>query len=167
MESPDVLIRPALKKEADLLSEIMFVSKFYWDYPEEYKIWWKEELTIKPEMLEQQDFYVAEIANEIAGFYSTIENAEDYYVGALLHPKGLWLENMFIHPKWIGKGIGNQMMHHLLTRCKENGIEKFCFYADPNATGFYEKYGGQMIGAYPSSIPERLLPLYELKIGSI
>lgn len=160
-----VKIRPAEPGEHKILSDIMFASKFYWDYPEELKVLWREELTITPEIMQQQDFFVAEITGKIAGFYSIVENKEDYYVGELFHPKGLWLENMFIHPKWIGQGIGHRLMAHLLKHCQETGIEKFCFYADPHATGFYERYGGRFIGAYPSSIPGRDLPLYELKIS--
>lgn len=158
-------IRPAIHTEIDRLSEIMFAAKFYWDYPEEYKKLWREELTITPEVFEAHDNFVAEVNAEIVGFYSTIENAEDYYLGKLFHPQGLWLENMFIDPRWIGRGIGKQLMLHLLERCRVAGIPKFCFYADPNATGFYEYFGGRFMGAYPSSIPGRHLPLYELMVN--
>ncbi len=160
-------IRPARPGEHEQLSDIMFASKFYWDYPEELKLLWREELTITPEIMQQQEFFVAEIDNAIAGFYSTVENKEDYYVGELFHPQGLWLENMFIHPDWIGKGIGHRLMLHLLERCQTSGITKFCFYADPHATGFYERYGGRFVAEYPSSVPGRNLPLYELKINAL
>lgn len=162
-----ITIRPALPGEHTQLSDIMFAAKFYWDYPEELKLLWRKELTITPEMLQEQDFFVAEVGSALAGFYSTVENKEDYYVGELFHPQGLWLENMFVHPDWIGQGFGHRLMQHLLKRCREAGIPKICFYADPHATGFYERYGGRFIGAYPSSVPGRNLPLYELKISAL
>ncbi|MDX1940281.1 MAG: GNAT family N-acetyltransferase [Saprospiraceae bacterium] len=160
----NVNIRTARLDEYQILTDIMFASKFYWDYPEEYKTLWREELTITPQTLQEQIFFVAEVENKIAGFYSITYNIKDYFVGKLFHPQGLWLENMFIHPSWIRKRIGHTLMEHLLSYCRLNNISKFCFYADPNATGFYERYGGQLLGYYPSPIPGRDLPLYELSV---
>ena len=49
-----------------------------------------------------------------------------------------------------------------MDQAARRGVAKLTIIADPNSTGFYEKFGAKRIGEYQSSIPARLIPIYEI-----
>ena len=63
----DVQIRRAKPDEAELLTEIAHAAKRHWGYPENWIEHWKEDLTITPEFIADNETYVAVNANEIVG----------------------------------------------------------------------------------------------------
>ncbi|MDP3481580.1 MAG: hypothetical protein Q8R88_17590, partial [Desulfoprunum sp.] len=64
------MIRSAQQDEAQLLTEISFAAKGYWNYPEEYYAIWKNELTITPEYIENNDILVYEHDGTAVGYYA-------------------------------------------------------------------------------------------------
>ncbi len=152
------MIRAAKLNEATALTRISFASKGYWNYPQEYFEIWKNELTITPSYIENNDVYIYESGNAIMGYYSVVNLHEDIDISGITIEKGFWLEHMFIEPSHIGKGLGSRLFHHLRKRCIDEGISELGILADPNARGFYEKMGCQYVGEYPSTIQNRTTP---------
>ncbi|MZP28643.1 GNAT family N-acetyltransferase [Heliobacterium undosum] len=160
----DVLIRKALPKESAIITEISFLSKQYWNYPKEYFEIWKDELTITAEYIERNIVFVAEVDGKIIGYESVVEVKEDFWAGNVFVQKGFWLEHMFIHPSYIGKGIGSKLIFFIKTFCREAGISSLNIFSDPYAKGFYEKMGAMYIRESPSSILGRTVSLFSLQV---
>ena len=149
----DIKIRPVSPKEADLLSQIAFTAKAHWGYPERWMELWKPQLTFSPEYFEQNEAWVAEVDGAAIAFY-TLEEKEG----------SAWLEDLWVSPEWMGRGIGNKLFSHALERSQERGYKILRLEADPNAMGFYEKMGMHKIGERRSEIDghQRVLPIMEL-----
>lgn len=158
------IIRAAKKDDAERLTSLSFLAKGYWKYPQEYFEIWREELTISPAYIDQNSVFVVERDGVIVGYYSIVELKKDISISGITIDKGFWLEHMFVHPSFIGTGIGTAMCMHLKAFCRTWGIERLCVLADPHARGFYEKMGCTYLKEYPSSIIGRTTPLLQLKM---
>ena len=132
----DIVIRPARDSEREILTEISFAAKRYWNYPEEYFAVWQEELTITAEYIQKNRVYVAEADGEIAGYFSLVKTENDFLAGETVTDDGYWLEHIFIRPQHIGKGFGRKLMNHLRVLCNDLGIDKVHILSDPHAAGF-------------------------------
>jgi len=100
-----ILINRANYTDSDILTEIAFLAKRHWNYPEEYYEIWKDELTITEKYIKQNIVYKAVYEDLIVGFYSIVENKSDFYSGEILVQKGFWLEHIFIRPDYHRFGI--------------------------------------------------------------
>jgi GNAT superfamily N-acetyltransferase len=115
------------------------------------------ELSYTPEQLSSPQFYfaVAQKHTEIVGFYA-LNVAEENNVE---------LEALFVEPSFIGIGIGTKLLKDAVNYLKQRGAVKLLIQGDPNATAFYQRNGGKLIGQLCSrSIPGRSLPLFEMSI---
>lgn len=151
-------IRPALKTDTKILTEISFKSKAYWNYPGEYFEIWKDELTISEKYVVENSVFTVEFNQSTIAYYSivTLENPVSF--SGIEIQKGPWLEHMFVLPNFIGQGIGSQMVTHLKGICNQRQIHQLRVLADPNSKVFYEKRGFQYLRELPSTIPKRTTP---------
>lgn len=159
-------IRKAEITDASRLTEISFESKHYWNYPDEYFEIWRQELTITEEYIRNNNVFVAFKNKSLIGYASLSEVKEDFMAGQVPVSKGFWLEHMFVIPKYIGKGVGRGLFLAISNECQKSKIPIINIFADPNATGFYEKMNCVFQGETPSSIPGRNVALYQYKIES-
>jgi ribosomal protein S18 acetylase RimI-like enzyme len=150
-----ISIRRAVPNEADTLTQLAFSAKGHWGYPEHWMELWKPQLTFSPEYVEEYESWVAEMGQTLVGFYTLLEK----------HGSA-WIENLWVLPEWIGKGVGKMMFFHALETARQRGFERLQLEADPNAVGFYEKMGMKKIGERISEIEgqPRILPIMELRI---
>jgi GNAT superfamily N-acetyltransferase len=160
-------IRPARKNDAPPLTALSFESKGYWGYPKEYFEIWKNELTITPEYIQKSDVFVWEEESKILAYYSIVKLTNDVELAGIIIEKGYWLEHMFIHPVYLGRGIGTSLFDHLRKRCEMKGIAGLKILADPHSIGFYKKMGCKYQREYPSSIPGRTTPLLSLDLSPL
>jgi GNAT superfamily N-acetyltransferase len=160
----DIKIRKAKPQEHEILTEISFAAKRYWDYPQEYFDVWKDELTISEDYIKNNIVFAAEADATLAAYYSVVEVKQDFMAGRTKVEKGFWLEHMFVLPKFIGGGIGGALYAHMKDFCNDNGIAELRIFADPNAKGFYEKMGAVYIEERPSSIEGRTVSLFMEKM---
>ena len=163
--SVEIYIRSADISEYQTLTDISFAAKRHWNYPEEYYERWKDELTITEDYINKNIVYVAVKENELIGFYSIVENPQDFWAGKVFVAKGFWLEHIFIKPVYHKSGIGRQLIHHARKIASDKKIEKLLVFVDPFARGFYDKIGANYIKDSQSSIEERTIPMYELNIS--
>src|SRR5258708_35148126 len=63
----DIQIRRAKPAEAHVLTEIAHAAKRHWGYPENWIEHWKDDLTITPEFISDNEVYVAVAGKENVG----------------------------------------------------------------------------------------------------
>jgi GNAT superfamily N-acetyltransferase len=148
-----ILIRRAVSEDAKDLSKIAFSAKAHWGYPERWMKIWRSQFDFTPEYFEKNESWVAESAARSIGFYTLLEKNDM-----------AWLENLWVNPENIGKGVGKQLFVHALVRARELGFSKLQCEADPNAAVFYEKMGMYKVAesSYPIEGQERILPVMEI-----
>ena len=159
-----IQIEKANDSDSNILTDIAFSAKRHWNYPDEYFGIWKDELTITEEYVKQNVVYKVSVEDLILGFYSIAENKSDFYSGEIFIQKGFWLEHIFIRPGYFEFGIGRQLINHAKNLSRNMGIKKLLVFVDPYARGFYDKVGANFLYNSKSSIPGRLIPVYDLKI---
>jgi GNAT superfamily N-acetyltransferase len=154
----------AQESDSDILTEISFAAKRHWNYPDEYFDTWRNELTITKDYITQNIVIKALYQSFALGFFSIVENKSDFYSEETFVSKGFWLEHLFIKPEYHKLGIGRLLTDHAKQISKKLGISDLLIFVDPYAKGFYEKIGADYLYGSKSSIPGRLIPVYNLKI---
>jgi GNAT superfamily N-acetyltransferase len=150
-----ISIRRVKSDEANTLSQIAIAAKGHWNYPEHWMELWIPQLTFAPAYFEQNESWVAEDHGMPIAFH-TLQDRDGI----------AWLENLFVLPEYIGKGVGKQLFLHAVDLARQRGYKTLQLEADPNAIGFYEKMGMQKIGEHQYELDgqPRSLPLMEISL---
>jgi GNAT superfamily N-acetyltransferase len=116
------------------LREIAIAAKAHWGYELARVREWAETGDFEPASLGKRLVYVAEIRGEPIGWASLV-------------PRGTvgWLEDLWIEPQWIGRGVGRLLFEHVATKAHQRGATRLEWEAEPNARGFYERMGGAYV----------------------
>lgn len=148
-----ITIRRVLLEEADRLSQIALAAKRHWGYPERWIEIWTPQLTYDTDYFVQNESWVAEMDHGPVAFYTLLEKDDT-----------AWLENLWVMPELIGKGIGKELFLHAVDLARRRGSTLLQLEADPNAAGFYEKMGMHKIGERHSEVDgqPRVLPIMEM-----
>lgn len=151
----NITIRRVLPEGAEALTRIAISAKAHWGYPERWMEIWKPQLTFTPEYFEENESWVALDGTRLIAFYTLQEKNEN-----------VWLENLWVLPKYIGKGIGKRLFLHAIEIALQRGYKVLQLEADPNAAGFYEKMGMYQIGERRSEVEgqPRILPVMEIEL---
>ncbi|MEM9337795.1 MAG: GNAT family N-acetyltransferase [Bacteroidota bacterium] len=153
----DLTIEKASASNAHELTHLTRRSKAYWGYSKEQIEKWHKDLLISEEYLLNHHVYVVKENEQTIGYYSF----------QYLSKSAIRLDNIFIEPDYIGKGIGKQLMNDFLKRIKALTVQTVTLDAEPNAAGFYQKFGFKTISKKQSSIPGRHIPVMELSFSSL
>ena len=148
-------IHRAKLEQAEALTQIALAAKRHWGYPERWMELWQPQLTFSPDYLEENESWVAESNTTPIAFYTLLEK-----------DGSAWLENLWVLPEWIGKGIGKRLFDHAVELARQRGYKLLQLEADPNAAGFYEKMGMYKIGERRSEVDgqPRILPIMETRL---
>jgi GNAT superfamily N-acetyltransferase len=143
-------IQRALQGDASILTRIAFVAKAHWGYPERWMERWREDLTITPEYVHQNEVHVAIAEGGPAGFYALVGEG-----------RRVELEHLWVLPERMGEGVGRALFEHALRTAASLGAGVVGIEADPNAEGFYKRMGASHVGeiVYEIDGRERVLPL--------
>jgi N-acetylglutamate synthase-like GNAT family acetyltransferase len=147
-------IEKASVNDCQILTEITKKSKAHWGYSEEQIKKWTPFLTISKEYILTNSVYILTQAEQILGYYSYFNNEDN----------SITLDNLFITPKYIRKGLGKLLMEDFINRMKNTNCKKIILHADPNSEGFYQKLGFQKIGKFQTSIKNRFMPIMEMNL---
>ncbi len=147
-------ISRVVANEHKTITKITKSSKAYWGYQQEWMQMWEDELTISPDYIRGNKVYKATYNAKIAGYYSL----------SFINDKVAELDNLFVLPKFIGKGIGKKLMHHAIETAQFLGLHQIVLEADPNAVGFYEKLGFVVVGKKETKIAGKFFSVMELAI---
>lgn len=150
-----ILIRRIDPKEADALTQIALSAKRHWGYPERWMEHWSPQLTFTPDYFEEHEGWVA-VDNEKPIAFYTLED----------HNGIAWIENLWVAPEYIGKGVGKELFIHALNLARQRGCKSLRLEADPNATGFYERMGMMKIDGRHSEVDglPRILPIMAMAL---
>lgn len=149
------LIRQVTPEEADTLTQIALSAKRHWGYPERWMEIWTPQLTFTAGYFEENESWVAVDDETVIAFYT------------LQDKNGIaWLENLWVMPEQIGRGIGKELFLHAVSLARRRGYKSLQLEADPNAIGFYEKMGMKKIAERRSEVDgsPRILPIMEMRL---
>ena len=146
------MIVSATKNDCKALTNLTRLSKAHWGYSAEQLEKWRDELTITAPYIE---------ANEVFKYCLNEQLIVGYYACFYADESTVKLDNLFIHPDYIGKGYGRIMMEDFMARVKDKA-NKITLDADPNAALFYQKLGFKEVGQLATSIKGRFLPVMEV-----
>jgi GNAT superfamily N-acetyltransferase len=150
-----VVIRRVRPGEAKRLSELAMRSKAHWGYDEQFLERVRPILTFtEDDVLNWPTYVMATKRDEPAGMYRI--------TGA--PPQGE-LEDLWLDPPFIGRGLGRLLLEHALETAAELGFESLVIEGEPNAEGFYLAMGAIRIGGRRSP-SGRTLPLLRITTRS-
>jgi len=149
----NISIRPAMPEDAGELTQIALSAKAHWGYPERWMEIWTPQLTFTSEYFENNESWVAVDGDQQIGFY-TLQDSDGF----------AWLENLWVLPAYMGKGIGKQLFLHAVELGRQRGYKTLQLEADPNALDFYERMGMLKIGEHQYELDgqPRILPILEM-----
>jgi len=147
-------IEKAISSDHQILTEITKKSKAYWGYSDEQIENWSQFLTVTPTYIETNLVYKLTIEDKLAGYYSFLYEDETT----------VKLDNLFVLPEYIGKGLGRILMNHFLLGIDKTIVDKITLNSEPNAELFYTKLGFIKTGEIETSIKNRYMPIMELNI---
>ena len=147
-------IEKAINTDHEILTGITKRSKAHWGYSEEQIEIWSEFLTISSGYIDANAVYKLIVENHIVAYYSFLHEDE----------KTIKLDNLFVLPEYIGKGLGRSLMEHFLLNIKKTNANKITLNSEPNSELFYSKLGFAKVGEIETSIKDRFLPIMELII---
>jgi GNAT superfamily N-acetyltransferase len=139
----DVRIRPAEPLEGERLREIAVASKQYWGYDHERVRQWAATLGYSG-----KDVHVAEAGGEAVAYAVLIGSGETAI-----------LDELWVEPEWIGKGVGSRLFRFVADRAAERGASRLEWESEPNAVGFYERLGARYLRDSEPSQWGRILPV--------
>ena len=129
-----LVIRDGRDADFGRLREIAVDSKAHWGYDRGRVEQWAEGGDFEPESLGKRLVYVAEADGEPVGWASLIPRGEV-----------AWLEDLWVEPAWIGRGVGRMLFEHVKERARALRAVRLEWEAEPNARDFYERMGGAYV----------------------
>lgn len=148
-------ITRATPDQAAELTCIAQAAKAHWGYPRRWLEMWAPQLTFSPQYFEENEGWAAVLDGRPIGFYTLQE--ED---------GNACIENLWVLPEFIGKGVGKALFLHAVERSRQRGYTVLQLEADPNAAGFYERMGMHKIGEHQYELEgqPRSLPIMEMEL---
>jgi GNAT superfamily N-acetyltransferase len=136
-------IRPVRAGEEELLREVARASKAHWGYDAEQVRSWAETLEYAG-----KDVHVAESGGAVVA-----------YAVLVVEGDAAELDELWVAPEWIGKGVGSRLFRFVAGRAAGLRASRLEWEADPNAVGFYERMGGRYLRDSEPSEWGRILPV--------
>jgi GNAT superfamily N-acetyltransferase len=116
-------LEKANSTDNEVLTAITKKSKAYWGYSDEQIQNWSKLVTVTPTYIETKSVYKLVVDAVIVGYYSFF-----YEDDATIK-----LDNLFILPEYIGKGLGRILMDDFLILVKRTNVNKRILDSEPNA----------------------------------
>jgi GNAT superfamily N-acetyltransferase len=144
----------AVTEDHLLLTATAIASKKIWGYSEDLIELWRTDLEVSKEYIPKNKVVKVYEQEIFIGFFA-VKISE----GNLAEIDHLWLL-----PGRIHQGFGKLIFQHIIHYLKSTGHKSATLIAEPNATGFYNKMNGKVIGQFQSKISGRFLDIYEFNI---
>ena len=141
-------LRQARKMELSELNALCMRWKAHWGYDDAFMAACRAELTLGPHDLDENLMRVAEEEGAPVGV-------------AQISLQGGWaeLENLFVEPAHMGRGVGRALFEWAAQAARGAGATSMSIESDPAAAPFYRRMGARDAGTAPSTaIAGRELP---------
>jgi GNAT superfamily N-acetyltransferase len=149
----DVCVRPVDADDCERLREIAIAAKSHWGYDLERVKEWAAMGDFSPAGLGQKHVYVAAVDGTPVGWASAIDQADAW-----------WLDDLWVMPDWMGKGVGRRLFNHAAEQGRAAGARRMEWEAEPNALGFYERMGGSYLRDSRPGVWGRVNPVMGLNL---
>lgn len=148
-------MRNAKPDDLDAINHLLRLSKSHWGYSDAFINEFMAKFSVTIEHLQKSTTILFYVDGKIAGFY-----------GFCIDENGvLELDNFFLHPDHIGKGLGQQLWDACCNTARELKKTEFIIWSDPHAEKFYIKMGCEKIGVRESPMmPNRYPSILKYKI---
>jgi GNAT superfamily N-acetyltransferase len=147
-----IKFHPGQPEDADTLSRVAAAAKAYWGYPDEWLRLWADDLRVTRRQIERGYYLIAKDSETVAGFIA-ISIADD--LAEIAHP--------WVLPQFMGQGIGRALFSRAVRRCWRKGIRCIKIVSDPNALGFYQTMGCEVIATQLAEPSTRALPVLQIR----
>jgi GNAT superfamily N-acetyltransferase len=149
-----IYVREGRADEFGRLRQIAVAAKAHWGYELARVEEWAEAGEFDPASLGRRLVFVADADGEPVGWSSLV-------------PRGAvgWLEDLWIEPPWIGRGVGRLLFAHVAAYARELGARRLEWEVEPNARGFYERMGGAYVRDSAVSEWGRVLEVFGLALA--
>jgi GNAT superfamily N-acetyltransferase len=127
-------IRRGRVADAERLRELTEASKAHWGYDRDFVRRWASGLDLSAESPRWGELYVAEVDGDVVA-----------WAGLIPQGKTCVLDDLWVDPPWIGKGVGSELFRFAAERARGLGARRLEWGAEPNAVGFYERLGGRRL----------------------
>ncbi len=154
----EIKIRKATIEDAEMLTALAYQT--FWDAFHEHPKNAPDDLAdymakafsfeqIKSELSDEKNiFLIAEIESEAAGYAKLIVGSREKPIRA---EKPIELARLYSHQKFLGKGVGADLMEECFSTAKKLGCDVMwlgVWEFNPRAQRFYEKHGFRQIGKH-------------------
>lgn len=137
------------------INDLKRASMAHWGYDDEFLNKFMEITGLTEDYLNRSITQLLYAHNQLVGFYSLIFHQDTT----------LELDNLYVHPDYIGNGFGNTLWFACCKKAKDLGKNEFILWSEPNAENFYLKKGCQKTGERKSLIiPNRYPSVLKFKI---
>jgi GNAT superfamily N-acetyltransferase len=145
-----LMIRMVILSEAKPLHALAVRSKAHWGYDAAFMALAAPAL----ELWEDRILSGLAIAAEVDGKPVGVAPPDDAGMAEL--------EHLFVDPAVMGQGVGAALLSEAFSLARREGARAIRVLSDPQARGFYERYGFRWIHDAPSdAIPGRVLPVLQ------
>jgi GNAT superfamily N-acetyltransferase len=137
---PEVRIRAADRADLQLVASLIRELADYERLVDQVEM---TESVLEESLFRQHaaEVVLAELDGEVAGFAVFFHNFSTF-VGR----RGLYLEDLFVRPRFRGQGVGRALMVHLARLARERGCGRMEWAVldwNRSAIGFYERLGAR------------------------
>jgi ribosomal protein S18 acetylase RimI-like enzyme len=147
-------LRKARPEEAEMLTQLALRSKRAWGYDDAFMRAIHDDMVVRGEYLERDHALVAEEGATIVAYAILHVNGEEAY-----------LRDLFVDPPFMSSGIGSLLFDEMLAFARARAVRRLTLTSDPNAVGFYERYGMRIVGQEASTyVPGRTLPIMAMDL---
>jgi GNAT superfamily N-acetyltransferase len=154
-----VRIRRARRTEAAVLSALALDAKQCWGYLPEDIERWRPLIAVSGDDIASKPVFVADVDNEVAGFYCLVPAAEAWE-----------LDHLWVSPPFARRGIGRALLTHAMNTARLAGASSIDIDADPNAEAFYVACGAVRRGIVAAPLegnPGRIRPQLSLSCAPL
>jgi len=88
---------------------------------------------------------------------------EDMKIIGFADFNGEELTGLYIHPDYVGQGVGTALLKRLEEEAKKRGITKFSVTSTITAKAFYQKQGYKVLGESIHEVDEHKLRVFKLE----
>jgi predicted N-acetyltransferase YhbS len=126
----DIHIRTAQAADLDALQEIFRQASLGNDGDREMLLANPDALALSPAAVNEQRTRAAVVDDHIVGFATLLRTDNAFE-----------LEDLFVDPRWMRKGIGLALVRDAAATARAQGVSRIEVTANPHAMAFYERAG--------------------------
>lgn len=156
-ETSETIRRARIDEAADL-SALMFRSKASWGYDDHFMGLFRDDLSVSPEQIANDDVSVVEQDGRVAGLVHLRPQSESV----------IELVSLFIDTWTIRQGLGQKLWDHAVASARAQGFRTLILESDPYAEGFYRRQGAIETGCRESALlPGRSLAVMVVGLNEV